>query len=117
MLLLGKLPNHIYVSTKWSKNTHLTRLLYIKRDRLSFGSELSLTHHEANSELIPLCSSKMGPFAMSYLLKELSAEEHECTQPRPSSLSGLDAAASRNEDPERGAEKARWMWRCHRNTT
>lgn len=70
------------------------------------------SHHEANSELIILCSSKMGPFAMSCLLKELSAGEHECTQPHPSPLSGLDAAASRQEDPETGgagAQKARWM--------
>lgn len=54
----------------------------------------------------------MGPFAMSCLLKELSAGEHECTQPHPSPLSGLDAAASRQEDPETGgagAQKARWM--------
>ena len=54
----------------------------------------------------------MGPFAMSCLVKELSAREHECTQPHPSALSGLDAAASRKEDPETGgagAQKARWM--------
>ena len=59
------------------------------------------SHQEADSELTLSCSSKMGPFAMSYLLKEVSAGELECTQPRPSSLSVLDAAVPRKEDPLR----------------